>query len=135
MGWLEKNGSGYNLGPNLQIEFFDDVIPDISVVGDVHDEDGLPAFWNVVADKNGHGDFLKLSSYCNWRFLNLNDAFKVVVGNSSRSLFVYSDVARSGVVGNQVTDLLREVNLIRRGDGVQYFEPAHIQYIDRKSVV
>ena len=60
----------------------------------------------------------------------------MVVGNRSRSLFVYSDVARSGVVGNQVTDLLREVNLIRRGAGVQYFEPYHIQYIPvRKDLI
>ena len=33
------------------------------------------------------------------------------------------------MVGNQVTDLLREVNYIRRGAGIQYFEPLHIQYI------
>ena len=40
------------------------------------------------------------------------------------------------MVGNQVTDLLREVNLIRKGAGVQYFEPTHIQYIPvRKEVL
>ena len=136
MGWLKKTGNSYELGPNLQIEFFDDVVSDISVVGDVHDTDGAPVFWIVESDKGGNGDFLRLSIYCNWRFLNLNKAFEVVVGNSSRSLFVYSDVGGSSVVGNQVTDLLREVNLIRRGSGVQYFEPYHIQYIPvRKDVL
>jgi len=45
-------------------------------------------------------------------------------------------VGGSSVVGNQVTDLLREVNLIRRGAGVQYFEPYHIQYIPvRKDLI
>jgi len=136
MGWLKKNSSGYELGPNLQLELFDDVVPDISVVGDVHDKEGSPVFWGVITDTGGNGDFLKLSIFCNWHFLNLNKAFEVVVGSSSRSLFVYSDVCRSGVVGNQVTDVLREVNLIRTGAGVQYFEPYHIQYIPvRKDVI
>ena len=136
MGWLKKNGSGYELGSNLPLEFFDDVIPDISVVGDVHDDDRSPVFWTVATDSGGNGDFLRLSIYCNWRFLNLNKAFEVVVGNSSRSLLVYPNVGGGSVVGNQVTDLLREVNLIRRGAGVQYFEPYHIQYIPvRKDVI
>ena len=126
MGWVKKNGSGYELGPNLQIEFFDQEIPNIGVVADLHDADGLPVYWIVSTDRAGK-DYLKLSIYCNWRFLNLNKAFEVVVGSSSRSLFVYSDVEGGSVVGNQVADLLREVNLIRRGAGVQYFEPYHIQ--------
>jgi len=45
-------------------------------------------------------------------------------------------VGGGSVVGNQVTDLLREVNFIRKGAGTQYFEPAHIQYIPvRKEVL
>ena len=135
MGWLVKNGSTYELGPNLQIEFFKDEIPDIGIIGDLHDSDGLPAFW-VVEKKSSGESFLKLSIYCDWRFLNLNKAFEAVVGSTSRSLFVYSDVGGSSVVGNQVTDLLREVNLIRKGEGTQYFEPYHIQYIPvRKDVL
>ena len=127
LGWIKKDGDNYSLGPNLQIEFFEDKIPDIGVVSDLHDDDGFPVFWSVSLPIKGQ-KYLKLSIYCNWRFLNLNKAFEVLVGSSSRSLFVYSDVARSGVVGNQVTDLLREVNLIRRGAGVQYFEPTHSIY-------
>jgi len=38
-------------------------------------------------------------------------------------------VGGSSVVGNQVTDLLREVNYWRTGDGSHYFELLHIQYI------
>ena len=64
-------------------------------------------------------DLYKLSLFCNWHFLNLDNAFEVVVGASSRSLFFYSDLGGSGVVGNQVRDLLRKVNFIRRGVGSQ----------------
>ena len=40
------------------------------------------------------------------------------------------------MVGNQVTDLLREVSLRREGKGSQYFEPLHIQYIPvRKEIL
>lgn len=42
--------------------------------------------------------------------MNLNNAFQNLVGEKSRSLFVCSDVGLSEVVGNQVTDLLRENN-------------------------
>lgn len=42
--------------------------------------------------------------------MNLNNAFQNLVGEKSRRLFVCSDVGLSEVVGNQVTDLLREIN-------------------------
>ena len=70
-----------------------------------------------------------LGSNCNWRLNNLEEAFEMLFGATSRSLFVYSDVGSSGVVGNQVTDLIREVNFVRKGVGSLYFEPLHIQYI------
>ena len=51
-------------------------------------------------------------------------------------MFLYSDVGGSSVVGNQVTDLLREAHFNREGRGSQYFEPLHIQYIPvRKEVL
>ena len=84
---------------------------------------GKPVFWMV--DRG----LLTLSVTCNWCFMNLNQAFEAVAATRSRSLFVYSDLGGSSVVGNQVTDLLREVNFRRKGEGVQYFEPLHIQYI------
>jgi len=80
--------------------------------------------------------YLKLTMTCKWRFINLDVAFKNVTGTIKRSLFVYSDVGGSSVVGNQVTDLLREVNYYREGKGSQYFKPLHIQYIQvRKEVL
>ena len=66
----------------------------------------------------------------------MNRSLGSVVKSSKRSLFIYSDVGSSGVVGNQVTDLLREVNYEREGKGSQYFEPLQTQYIPvRKDVL
>lgn len=57
------------------------------------------------------------------------NAFKLIVGASSCSLLVCSDVGGSSVVGNNVMDLLREENYKREGKGSQYFKPLFIQYI------
>ena len=121
----------YQLGPNIHQEFTQDTIPTLNAfTADVFDKDGKPAFWTIY---NG---LMELSIYCNWRLLNINKTFEVLVGNPSRSLFVYSDVGGSGVVGNQVTDLLREVHYQRKGQGSHSYEPLHIQYIPvRKDVI
>ena len=128
MGWVKqrKTDFSYTLGPNIIQEFFTDEVPDLkdsSLDPDVFVRPNEPAFWGV------QGENYIFSYHCNWRFVNLDQAFRSVVGSPSRSLFVYSDVGGSGVVGNQVTDLLREVNFKREGKGSQYFEPLHIQYI------
>ena len=135
MKWVIENKDGTRqLGPNLKQELFGEAVPDLEARGiyeDVKKPDGKSVFWTASGDT-----FYKFSYHCNWRFINLNSAFEAIVGATSRSLFVYSDVGGSGVVGNQVTDLLREVNFIRRGFGVQYFEPLHIQYIPvRKDLI
>ena len=138
MGWLKETTSeNYVLGPNLRQEFFSDLVPDLKNMthdlGDGHElghGKDKPMFWMV--DQG----LLTLSVTCNWHFMNLDQAFETVARTRSRSLFVYSDVGGSSVVGNQVTDLLREVNFRRKGEGVQYFEPLHIQYIPlRKQVL
>ena len=98
---------------------------------DLNDEDGNPVFWVVNART-----YLGLSMSCSWRFTNLNTVFRSIVGEPTCSLHVYSDVAGSIVVGNRVTDLLRDVMYQRKGCGSVYFEPLHIQYIPlRKEVV
>ena len=127
MKWVIDNEDGkIFLGPNLQQELFTDTVLNLNAPGVYEDvqkgDDKKAVFWTLK------GEHYKFSYHCNWRFINLNAAFQAVVGSTSRSLFVYSDVGGSGVVGNQVTDLLREVNFSRRGAGVQYFEPLHIQY-------
>lgn len=87
------------------------------------ESDRRPPFWVLK------GGFLHLSILCNWHFMNLDKALQVVVGTTLRSLFIYSEVGGSCMVGDQVTDLLREVNYCRKGEGRQYFEPLRIQYI------
>ena len=135
MKWVvEKEDGTRQLGPNLQQELFAENVPDLNASGVYEDvqagNDKVGVFWTLK------GEHYQFSYHCNWRFINLNAAFQAIVGATSRSLFVYSDVGGSGVVGNQVTDLLREVNFIRRGAGVQYFEPLHIQYIPvRKDLI
>ena len=135
MKWVIKKDDGkIFLGPNLQQELYVDPVPNLNASGvfeDVQKADKKAVFWTASGQ-----NYYKFSYHCNWRFINLNAAFEAVVGATSRSLFVYSDVGGSGVVGNQVTDLLREVNFIRRGAGIQYFEPLHIQYIPvRKDLI
>ena len=121
MGWLVKSGDAYLLGPNLTIEVPGGKIPvpvDTTTASSSGDQ-----FWITG------GNVVRLTMTCNWRFINLNSSFKNVTDSTKRSLFIYSDVGGSGVVGNQVTDLLREVNYKREGKGYQYFEPLHQQYI------
>ena len=135
MKWVIKKDDGkIFLGPNLQQELWGDSVPNLNAHGvheDVQKGNKQGVFWTSISET-----YYKFSYHCNWRFINLNAAFQAIVGATSRSLFVYSDVGGSGVVGNQVTDLLREVNFIRRGAGVQYFEPLHIQYIPvRKDLI
>ena len=135
MKWVIKKDDGkIFLGPNLQQELFGETVPDLNAPGvfeDVQKQGKVGVFWTASSET-----YYQFSYHCNWRFINLNAAFQAVVGATSRSLFVYSDVGGSGVVGNQVTDLLREVNFIRRGFGIQYFEPLHIQYIPvRKDLI
>ena len=50
-------------------------------------------------------------------------------------MHVYSDVAGSTIVGNRVTDLLREIQYKRQGRGTMYFEPLHIQYLPLRNEV
>ena len=121
MGWfINKGNNNYDLGPNLSIK-----IPEGSIPTPVDiPNHGNSKFWSYGTSSK----MTRLSLACNWRFCDLNKAFENVLGSSKRSLFIYSDVGVSGVVGNQVTDLLREVNYKREGKGSQYFEPLHIQY-------
>ena len=135
MGWLRKIDTGLILGPNLQQEFMGDQIPDMktnSDWNDVNDEQSNPVFWTV---RSFLPDYLQLSMSCSWRFTNLNVAFRSVVGEPTRSLHAYSDVAGSSMVGNRVTDLLREVKYKREGRGTMYFEPLHIQYLSLRNEV
>ena len=56
----------------------------------------------------------------------MNYAFENVFGNSTRPL--YSDVNASTVLGDQITDFIREVNYKREGKGSYYFELTNLHY-------
>ena len=98
--------------------------------GDLEASQYKSAYWIIPRDSTGKlTNYVRLSLDVNWRFTNLNYAFEHIFGNASRSLFVYSDVGASSMLGDQITDFIREVNYKREGKGSYYFEPTHLQYI------
>ena len=52
-----------------------------------------------------------------------------------RTLFVYTDLTQTQIVGGTETDLLREVSFTNNEKGKYLFEPLHLQYLPvRKNV-
>ena len=121
------------LGPNLNMEFRDEQVPENKNM-ELRSSKNEPEYYQVITDGGGT-TWIWLSFSVNWRFTNLNVAFRAVVGDPTRTLHVYSDVAGSSVVGNRVTDLLREIQYKREGRGTMYFEPLHIQYLPLRNEV
>ena len=125
MGWLVETGKDkYALGPNLRYETryktqnrgnYFNYVNDTEL--DDHD------IWKVEADH------LQLSQVLNWVFMNLNVALRQVVGETSRTFLVYSDLVDSNIVGGQQHPLVHEVEYLRQGQVVAYFEPLHIQWL------
>ena len=72
---------------------------------------------------------LHLSRMVEWQFNNLNASFEKIVGTSKRTVMVYSDLVESTVVGSGKYPLLREVQLLRTGEGESTAEPLHHQWI------
>ena len=134
MGWFEKNQQGqWALGRNLNMEFIDGRVPDNSKI-ELRNAKKDPEYYQVTTDGAGT-TWIWLSFSVNWRFPNLNVAFLSVVGDPTRTLHVYSDVAGSSIVGNRMTDFLREIQYKREGRGTLYFEPLHIQYLSLRNEV
>ena len=76
-----------------------------------------------------NGKRLHLSRMVEWQFNNLDASFEKIVGTSKRTVMVYSDLVESTVVGSGKYPLLREVQLLRTGDGESTAEPLHHQWI------
>ena len=126
MGWIKKKEQGdtYVLGPNLLRETHARTLStDPQVLGVMSNAQRQPALWIVVNDQ-----YVVLSGRCNWRFINLNTAFRNIGGDPRRPLYIYSNVGSSTMVGGQIVDLLREVQYKREGKGSLYFEPRRILY-------
>ena len=124
MGWIvEPAPDVFCLGPNIVQEFRSDTIPNPV---DVVDALNRPAFWAVV------GQYFQVSMSCNWRWVNLNAKFHPTKEFApTRSLFVHCDAGTSRMVGNQITDLLREIKY--RPHEMTHFEPQHIHYLPVRS--
>ena len=83
--------------------------------------------FNVVS--HGGVKFLNLSLLVDWQLNHLNPAFEKMVGTRKRTVMVYSDLVESTVVGSGKFPLLREVQLLRTGEGESTAEPLHHQWI------
>ena len=73
--------------------------------------------------------WMKLHMAMEWQLNNLNASFEKVVGTRKRTVMVYTDLVESTVVGSGKFPLLREVQLLRTGDGESTAEPLHHQWI------
>ena len=73
--------------------------------------------------------WMRLHLAFEWRLNNLDASFEKIVGTRKRTVMVYSDLVESTVVGSGKFPLLREVQLLRTGDGESTAEPLHHQWI------
>ena len=135
-----QNKTIYKMGPNLAytppvVEYNEQTPP-------IGSDERSPYNWEgkkFVSQKHGidlfkvvtHGGvkFLNLSLLVEWHLNNLNPSFEKMVGTRKRTVMVYSDLVESTVVGSGKFPLLREVQLLRTGDGESTAEPLHHQWI------
>ena len=90
-----------------------------------------PSTWARFFKLTGHEEnFLEMRASVNWEIRGLNGGwFEKEFVNPTRTLRVYSNANTSTMVGNQVSDVLQEVNFDSTKEGQQYFEPKHRQYL------
>ena len=114
-----KAKSNATPGPSTLVAFRDN---------DYHKSDSWATFFKITG---GTGEnFLEMKSGVNWEIRGLNGGgFEKEFVNPTRTLRVYSNANTSSMVGNQVSDVLREVNFDSTKEGQQYSEPKHRQYL------
>ena len=144
-GFIEQpqGVTGYKLGPNLQF-----ILPTVA-----YDNQTQPVGPSFRRDMNWIGEHfsgiqpthvnrevtdqvfqvknneLRLSRMVQWQFNNLNAPFEKLMGSSKRTVMVYTDVVESTVRGSGKFPLLREVQLLRIGEGESTVEPLHHQWM------
>ena len=134
MKWIGKDDYNfYTTNGNLRNEADrvpDDVKKDWTYVDEARS-------WSELWNYSNEG--LQLSPYCNWRFVYLDESYRNAFGGSVSNtishrtpMYLYSNVGRSMVVGNQVTDLMRE---IPHESSKGSYEPIHILYLPVRSEV
>ena len=142
-----KNTITYDLGPNLQFK-----LPSTTYTNSTQPDSSDPSqradySWNgehylTIQPKDlfntpthrpfrvsTNGKFLQLSLLVEWRLNNLNTAFEKIVVTHRQTVMVYSDLVESSVVGGGKYPLLREVQLLRIGQGESTVEPLHYQWV------
>ena len=129
MGWvvsgeLDDGEQGDVLGPNLRREFPTHIVPKAVDLVPRPINNGDRIFYKIDPD------VLHLSCFINWVFTDLDASFERAFGNNQRPMYLYSGSSQSMIVGNQVTDLIREVPYSLRN---RYFEPNQIQYLPVRS--
>ena len=143
-GLLFKNsGTGtaaYTIGPNMQYtmpsDTYDETTPPVgNAYRQYYNWEGeqcvgvnytstpfrITTFENVK--------WMSLHMAMEWQLNNLNASFEKIVGTRKRTVMVYSDLVESTVVGSGKFPLLREVQLLRTGEGESTAEPLHHQWI------
>ena len=139
-GKTGNNTSDFVLGPNLQY----------SLPTNTYDETTQPVGSRFRTYYNWEGEnyegvnntskaftimtadnvkWVRLYPALEWQMNNLNASFEKMVGTRKRTVMVYSDLVESTVVGSGKFPLLREVQLLRTGDGESTAEPLHHQWI------
>ena len=139
-GKTGSSQSDYELGPNMQyslpVKTYDETTGPVGSryrtyynwEGEVYEGVNFTsrAFFIVTAD---NVKWMRLHQAFEWRLNNLDASFEKIVGTRRRTVMVYSDLVESTVVGSGKFPLLREVQLLRTGDGESTAEPLHHQWI------
>ena len=136
MGWIRQDyKKDWEPGLNLQIVFHNQRIVTRGQY-DFRNKDGTANLYMREETDNAGVTWFYLTGRCSWRFSSINRMFDRLVTHPNRSLYVYSDVGGSSMVGNRFTDLLKEVHYPRQGQGKVYYEPEHIHYLPvRREVI
>ena len=122
MGFL-ANRNETKLGPNLRLTFRDSGFLDLS--------DALEFTYPTGVANISRNCHVKLKGNVNWDLYGMRSGwFEREFVDFNRTLRAFSNVNASSLIGNQVTDVLREVNLAGAVQGHLYFEPKHRQYLN-----
>ena len=125
MGWVHEWAKGrFQLGPNIVPRLHSDTAPDPT---DTSIPGQLATKWSLDATQ------FKVSMSCNWLFTDLDAKFRPEKKlPPERILFVHCDAGASRMMGNRVTNVLREIHY--RTDGTTtHLEPLHIHYLPVRS--
>ena len=139
-GRTGANSRDYVLGPNLQYTLPSNTYDETTDPtgndqrkyynweGDVYEGVNYTSLPFAVMTKD-NVKWMKLQMGFDWQLNNLNASFEKIIGTRKRTVMVYSDLVESSVVGSGKYPLLREVQLLRTGDGESTAEPLHHQWI------